>query len=134
MNSGERTLQWSEKERSERILNGEQLEQALDRLHASADAEYPPAVVLRAFGCSVHILIGLVESFVYVDDADRYRYFVTIGNPDAEGVIGFYLLGEHHTEFERRHLIPISMARRVVREFYDTGHRSSFVQWEEGSY
>jgi hypothetical protein len=126
------TLQWSEAEPPARILNGEALEQLLDKLHASADPEAPSAVVLNAFNCDVHILLGLTESFVYVDETDQFRFYITVGDQNAQGYIAFFLLGQHHTEFERRYLIPIAKARQVVREFYDTGRRSSNVQWEEG--
>lgn len=125
------TLQWSEAEQPARILNGEQLEQLLDELSASADPDAPTAVVLNAFNCDVHILLGLTESFVYVELTGQFRSYITIGDQNALGYFAFYLLSQHHTEFERRHLIPIAKARQVVREFYDTGHRSLNVQWEE---
>lgn len=62
------------------------------------------------------------------------RYFITVGDSDVDDVVGFHLLGQHHTEFERRHLIPTATARRVLREFFDTGQRPSSIDWEEGLY
>jgi hypothetical protein len=57
-----------------------------------------------------------------------------VGDSYADGVVSFHLLAQHHTEFERRHLIPLALARSVLREFLDTGRRSASVEWEEGSY
>jgi len=62
------------------------------------------------------------------------RYFITVGDSDVDDVVGFHLLGQHHTGFERRHLIPTATARRVLREFFDTGQRPSSIDWEEGLY
>jgi hypothetical protein len=124
------TLQLSEAIPPVEVRTGEQLDQLLDQLRPDS----PIAVVLHAHGCQAHILLGLKESFVYLDEVAPKRYFITIGDSGANGVIGFHLLGQHHTEFEQRHLIPSTTARRVLREFFDTGRRPESVQWEEGWY
>ena len=124
------TLQWSEGIPPVEVRTGEQLDQLLDQLRP----DFPIAVVLHAHGCQGHILLGLEESFVYLDEMTPKRYFITIGDSGANGVLGFHMLGQHRTEFERRHLIPLAAARRVLREFFDTGRRPESVQWEEGWY
>jgi hypothetical protein len=124
------TLQWSEAVPPVEVRNGEQLDQLLDQLRP----DFPISVVLHAHGCEAHVLLGLPDSFVYLDEVSPTRYFITVGDSHANGVVGFHLLGEHHTEFERRHLIPLSAARRALREFFDTGRRPESVQWEEGQY
>ena len=119
------TLQWSETEPATEVLAGDQLDQLVDRLAAGARPDFPIAVRLQAHGCWVDILLGLPESFVYVNELTPRREYITVGDSHSEDVVSFYLLGQHHTEFERRHLIPLAAARRVLREFFETGRRAS---------
>ena len=128
------TLQWSTSEPPVEIRTGEQLDELLDRLSATAQSEFPISVRLQAHDCEADILLGLPESFVYLNEVSPMRYYITLGARYVDGVVSFHLLGQHHTEFERRHLIPTATARRVLREFFDTGLRSTSVDWEEGSY
>jgi hypothetical protein len=128
------TLQWAETEPAAEVRTGEQLDQLLDRLAASTGPDFPISVRVQTQGCEADILLGLPESFVYVTELAARRYCITVGDPCAAGVVSFHLLGQHHTEFERRHLIPLTAARRVLREFYDTGRRSATTEWEEGWY
>jgi hypothetical protein len=128
------TLQWSESEPPAEVRTGEQLDQLLDGLTATARSEFPISVRLQAHDREVDILLGLPESFVYLNEVSPTRYYITVGDSYVDGVVSFHLLGQHHTEFERRHLIPAATARRVLREFFDSGHRSASVEWEEGSY
>ncbi len=128
------TLQWSESEPPVEILSGEQLDGLLDNLTASSRSDFPSAVELQAHGFSVHILLSLAESFVYVNDQEHCQEWITVGNPKKEGTVNFWLLGQHHTEFNCSHLVPMSTARRIVREFFDTGQRSQAVTWKESCY
>ena len=128
------TLQWTANEPPIEVRTGEQLDQLLDRIALSCKPDHPVSVILQAHGFDAHILLGLPESFVYLDEVALSRHFITLGDARAAGVVGFHLLGKHHTEFERRHLIPAATARRVLREFLDTGGRSTAVEWEAGSY
>lgn len=128
------TLKSSETEQPAEILTAEQLEQLLDQISATCQPDHPISVRLQAHGFEADILLGLPESFVYLDEVRPTRCFITVGDLYVDGVVGFYLFGQHHTEFERRHLIPTATARRVLREFFDTGLRSASVQWEEGHY
>ena len=129
------TLQWSENVQPAEVRTGEELDQLLNGLAATSEAkEFPISVRLDAHGCWVDILLGLQESFVYVDEISPTRYYITVGDPHAEGTVNFHMFGQHHTEFESRCLIPLAAARRVFREFYDTGRRSSSVEWEENCY
>ena len=123
------TLQWSEQEPPAQVQTTEQLEQLLEQLRP----KFPLSVVLHAHASEAHLLLGFPESFVYIVDIDAKRYFITVGDA-VEGVVSFHLLGQHHTEFERRHLIPVPVARRALREFFETGRRSESVQWEESHY
>ena len=128
------TLQWSITEPPAEIRTGEQLDQLLDLLTATTRAEFPISVRLKAHDCVVDILLGLPESFVYLNEVGPMRYYITVGDSYVEGIVSFHLLGQHHTEFESRHLIATTTARQVLREFFDTGRRPTRVEWEEGLY
>lgn len=128
------TLQWTESEPPVEIRTGEQLDKLLDQLTATARPEFPISVRLQAHDFEADILLGLPESFVYLNEVSPTRYYITVGDSHLDGVVSFHLLGQHHTEFERRHLIPAATARRVLREFFDTGRRPTSVEWEEGLY
>jgi hypothetical protein len=91
-------------------------------------------VRLQVHDCEADILLGLPESLVYVTVPAARREYVTVGDLYIDGGVDFYLLGQHHTEFERRHLVPLPTARAVFREFFETGRRSASVKWEEGYY
>jgi len=134
MTSTQTTLQWSESEAAEDVRTSEQLDQLVDRLAGSTSPDSPISVRLQVHGCEADILLGLPESFVYVTDVAARRYYTTVGDLYFDGVVSFLLLGQHDTEFERRHLIPLATARSVFREFFDTGHRSAAVKWEAGWY
>lgn len=128
------TLQWSENEPPAEIHTGQQLDQLLDQLTETCRSERLISVRLQAHGCEADILLGLPESFVYLKEGRAARYYITVGDSHVDGVVSFHLLGEHHTEFQRRHLIPIATARRVLREFFDTGQRPTSVDWEDRLY
>lgn len=128
------TLLWSTTEPPVEIRTGEQLDQLLDRLTATTRSEFPISVRLQAHDCEADILLGLPESFVYLNEVGLMRHYITVGDSYVDGVVSFHLLGQHHTEYESRHLIPTATARRVLREFFDTGRRPSSVEWEEGLY
>jgi len=80
------------------------------------------------------ILLGVGQSFVYLDDLATHRSFITVGDLSAHGSVDFFLLGQHHTQFSRRHLIPYSIAREIVQELLLRGTRTSSVKWEEWHY
>jgi hypothetical protein len=128
------TLQWSESKPLIDVQTSEQLDQLLDEITATCNPDFPVSVILEAHGFQAHILLGLPESFIYLDEVSPTRHFITVGGSYIDGFVGFHLFGQHHTEFERRHLIPTATARRVLREFFDTGQRPSYVEWEEGLY
>src|SRR5512134_980459 len=117
------SLQWSESELPMQLVSVSQLDYELDRIATATAQDLPTAVVLRLAHEEVHVLLGYSESFVYVDEPAASRYFITVGNPEAKGVIAFLLFGQHYTEFARRHLIPLASARGVVREFFKTTKR-----------
>ena len=55
---------------------------------------------------------------------------VTVGDATASGEVAFYLLGSQHTEIPRRNLIPTSSARRLAKQFLETGRLPKDATWE----
>ena len=74
------TLQWAESVPAAEIRTGEQLDELLDQITAACRPGFPISVILQAHGFRVHILLGLLESFVYLDEVSPTRYFITVGN------------------------------------------------------
>jgi hypothetical protein len=125
-------LRWSASEAPADIRSCEQLDRWLDKLSAATKPEHPSIVDVCVHGYEVGIGIGLPQSFVHVErDTGEGPYMITVGDTAADGVVAFYLHGDHHTEIACRHLIPTEQAREIVREFFDTGRRSASVEWEE---
>jgi hypothetical protein len=126
------TLQYSRDDPAVEIHNARELDDWLDKLTHSCDKEYPAIFRLYTHGYQVEIGLGLPESFVQMEhESGLPPYFLTLGDTAAEGDVSFYLFGDHHVKFPRRHLIPIDLARRVVHVFFETGERSEAVGWEK---
>lgn len=111
----------------------DQLSRCLDSIAAkSKETGLPFIVDVIAYGYEISLGLGLPESFVHVEaESGEPPYFITVGDPTAEGVVAFYLHGTHHTEIARRNLISTAEAVRVAREFLERGERSAMVEWEE---
>ena len=57
-------------------------------------------------------------------------YMISLGDPDAEGLIDFYLAG-HHTQFLMRNTIPDESARAAALEYAESGRLPNSIAWEE---
>jgi len=128
------TLQWSEEEPPAVVATGHELDQALHKVAARCTAEHPIIVALYAHGFEVGIGLGLPMSFVNVKSWERAApesCLITVGNDRAQRGAVFFFLNKQHTEIPRRNLIPAAQARQIVREFFETGSRSTSVKWEE---
>jgi hypothetical protein len=120
---------WSEDEPPVDIASVDDLERFID--FAEKIAEMPTAISVKVHGYRVDLLAGHNLSFVHLtpDDHDK-PYYVTVGGPAKEGV-DFWLHSWHHTWFENRHLVPKALAREAFRVFFETGHFSPVVKWEQ---
>jgi immunity protein Imm1 of predicted polymorphic toxin system len=123
---------WSDSEPAVEIDSVADLERFIDE--AEARCGRPVAVSVDAHGYTADLLVGHEMSFVHLRPSGEppRRYFVTVGGIE-EGMVEFWLQTNHHTEFEARHLVPKVEAREVFIAFFQTGARSSRVQWEEYS-
>jgi hypothetical protein len=97
----------------------DELDAILDRVTREIDPELPQDVVVeRSNGDALTVLLGAPQSFVnFIAASGNPPYFVSLGNPTAEGVITFYVNGDHHSEAHARHGIAVSQAREAARQF-----------------
>jgi hypothetical protein len=125
-------VQWSEADDDIEASNVDELEAALDRIAVQTSPEYPTIVIVMAHGYWVLFGLGRDESFLQFEpESGAPPYLASLGDCGAVGVEAFYLMGSHHTEISRRHLIPATVARQILNEWVRTAIRPSSVEWEE---
>ncbi len=125
-------VRWSEADPPVEVAGGKDLEDCLLSVAAKCRPALPIIAQVYVHGFEVGLGLGLPESFVHVErESGQPPYIITVGAPEAEGVVAFYLHGQHHTEIPRRNLISTPEALRVVRDFFERGSRSTSVEWEE---
>lgn len=97
----------------------DEIDAILDRVAREIDPDLPQGVVVeRANGDSLIVLLGAPQSFLsFVAASGNAPYFSSLGDPTAEGVVTFYVDGDHHSEALARHSIEVFEAREAVREF-----------------
>jgi len=131
---GPPTLQWSEAEPGVTISTCLELDQALHKITGRKSTRHAVIATLYGHGSQVSIGLGLPISFVTFHSCDatrRQSSVITMADaPPGQDAV-FYLLDTHRTEIRRRHLIPLTQARQIVREFLNTGCRPSTVHWEK---
>ncbi len=109
-----------------------ELDQVLDQAHFNALNSLPTIVSIEMHNALLYIGLGLEKSFIhFMSSNNEPPYFSSLGDNDLDGVISFYLHGNHHTEIQRKNLIPLDKARFIVATFFQTGIRSEIVSWEE---
>ena len=125
-------LEHKEKEKPIEIANVAELDHLLDEIASNTTPEHPIIVFVYAYGYQVSIGLGHTESFIHFEsESGEPPYLITVGDEEAEGVLAFFLFGNHHTEIPRRYLIPIEEARDIVKEWLQTGVRPMDQKWEE---
>lgn len=127
-------LEWSETQPRLELADADELDHAIDRLALRYTSDHPAIVALYAHGYQVILGLGLPDSFVQVqqwDDPQTEPIFATVGDIKATGTVAFYFLGSRETEIPRRHLVPAATARRLAKQFLESGNRSNEVAWEE---
>lgn len=59
-------------------------------------------------------------------------YFASLGPADTDlPLLTAYIGLRHHTEFSRRHVVPMEVGRLAALEFLRTGVRPTAVRWVE---
>lgn len=126
-------LEWSAIQPRVELSSTEEFDHAIDHLAARTTVERPSIIALYTHGHQVILGLGLPQSFVQIqerNDPEGGPAFVTVGDATASGDVAFYLLGSHLTAIPRRHLIPTPIARRLAKEFLQSGKLSQEVLWE----
>jgi hypothetical protein len=125
-------VQYSDNEPIIEVSSADKLEHLLDDITFKTNSGYPAVVFVTVNDHRVILGIGQEESFLQIEsEVGDPPYLTTIGDPDAQGVMAFYLFGDHHTEIPRRNLIPEAKARKALLEWVRTGILSKEVEWEE---
>lgn len=108
------------------------LDCVLDNLTAATPREEPIIVdLIHPVGGVLSMGIGLETSVLsHVPASNHPPYHASVGDLQAVGTVVFYY-GGHWSEFPRRHCIPLTDARQVMREFLATGELPSWLDWEE---
>jgi hypothetical protein len=134
---GRSTLQWDEETGPTEVTSRIDLEARLREL-ARQSAALPLAVIVtRADGSSGSVGLGRAESVIVLHGAPGGRpdgmtqEWISVGQEERQGLTEFFLLGQHHSEFEDRCLVPVADAIRAIGEFFDTGTRPTWIRWEE---
>ena len=84
--------------------------------------------------------IGLrgADSVVFLHDppdADGWtQEWIPVVDESREGFTAFFLLGQHHSEFENRMLMPAEQAIRIAAEYYEFGVPPTWIRWEENRF
>jgi hypothetical protein len=128
------TLQWSEEEPPATVSTCHELDQALHKVTGRCTTKHPIIVALCVHGYQIGIGLGLTESFVNIKSWERgtpESSLITVGNDRALRGAVFFFLDKQRTEIPQRNLIPTTQARQIVREFFETGCRSTAVPWEK---
>ena len=128
------TVQWSETERPVEVSTCQELDQALHQSAARCTPGHPIIVAIGVHGYEVGIGIGLHESFVHIkrpEPGAPESCLITVGGGEAKRGVVFFFLNTRRTEIPRHNLISTSLAREIVREFFETGRRPTNVKWEQ---
>lgn len=119
----------------DRATTVEELDALLDSITKRVSPETPQAVnVVRANGDCLTIVLGapLGSWLSFVGSSGNPPYFVSLGEPNANGIFTFYIDLDHHTESQMRNVIPQSEARQALREFVlHSAQLPRCVSWEE---
>lgn|GEM_PF-4430339 len=108
-----------------------ELDAALDRLHRICDAEHPILVCIDLPAYRLDIGLGADPTFVIVNTQPcDGEYWISVGDERARGVAAFHGCGDYQ-EFDRRHLVPLELARSAIREFILSGIRTPAIHWED---
>lgn len=117
----------------------EELDLLLDQLHDACDPARPMIVSIEyPYECRVDIGLGSPESIVMVwpqfHNAPPGECYMSISGKEVSGTKWFYLQGDGDTELDRKYMIPVNIARQVVRDFILTGKRSEKIKWQKDEY
>jgi hypothetical protein len=126
---------WGEQEDEKEVRSLAELDEILQELSKSYGGDNAILAELESpDGSSLAIGLGRSESVLnYVSPSGDPPYYSSVGvkaESDDEDVVVFFFRGAW-SEFPRRHLVPIAVARKAARYFFT--HQGLFegIEWEE---
>jgi Immunity protein Imm1 len=101
------------------VSNAVELDSELDRITASVKPEHPVGITIeRSNHDTLMMILGAPAGVLSFNRADGMPpYFVTLGDPSEDGVLAYWLTGNHHGEVPRWSLVPNEDAREAARRF-----------------
>jgi hypothetical protein len=130
-------LAWDEGAPPEQVTSREALEARLRELSERLLGQPIVACLSLLDGTSAHIGLGRKEGMVFVFDPKRAdgntTEWISVGDEHRRGESSFWFLGDHN-DYEKRSFLPIADAIRGVGELFETGHRPTWIRWEESSF
>ena len=126
------TLQCSEAEPAATIRTCLELDGALHKAELRCALGRPIIVSMYTRGVHLEIGLGLARSFVSIQRCEPVLgpRVITIGDVRSHEGAVFFLLRGDSLEIPGRNLLASSDARRIFREFFDTGIASTSFYWE----
>ncbi|MGA8636256.1 MAG: Imm1 family immunity protein [Candidatus Dormiibacterota bacterium] len=112
------------------ITTATELDEALDAIHERATDQHCLATIRSPAGDELLIGLGGYLSVLQFTHDDNPPYWVTVGDPEAEGITAFVFEGQE-TEILRRNLVPPEDARHAAVVFFESGVMPRSVRWEE---
>ena len=129
---GPGTLRFSDADPDLPISSCFELDKALRAAELRCVSGQPIIVSLFAHGHQLQIGLGRPDSFVSFQRRGGVPVpgSIAIGDPQANRRTAFFFAGMLRTQIPARNLLPATKARQILREFYNTGNRSTTVEWE----
>ena len=126
------TLQCSDAEPAATIRTCLELDQALHKAELRCGANHPIIVSLYTRDFHLKMGLGLPRSFVIIQRCEPRLGpgLITVGDVASNGGAVFFLCCGDRTEVPGRNLLPASDARKIFREFFNTGISSTSSHWE----
>ena len=130
-------LSWSDDASPVEVASGEQLREMLRLLNEKHCDPPITALVQLQSGASLYIGVGRDESAVVIHEPIEGSQWTvewtSIGNPEREGEIDFWLFG-HHTPHLAASCLPLPTAIDCAVEYFETRTCSRAVGWDEGRF
>jgi len=98
------------------VSSAEALRAELSRVAASVVQEHPVGITVeRSNGDALMVVVGGPGGVLsFTRQNGRPPYFVTLGDPDREGVFAYWLVGGHHGELPLWSVVPHDLAADAV--------------------
>jgi hypothetical protein len=111
------------------------LDSVLDSISREVSPNQPQAIhIARRNGDCLTIVLGDARGCVlsFIGESRDPPYFVSLGDPTAEGIVTYFVAINHHSEALAQHVVSERDARKSVREFVTLASGlPSCVAWTE---